>query len=262
MNTKRAPDFRPVPPRIHPVTHWHRILGIVSTLIVLITVITGLVLNHSDVFDLSEKRVVSAVVRYLYGHRDPQITSAYFTTRGWVTQLNTRVFLDIAEIFQRQALLVGAVETQDGFVIAFTDGIVEFDQAFDVVERYGALDGIKTPVRQIGVLAGAPVINTAAGLLQFDVLAGALEAASADAAPEWQTSAVLPAALRDELVVNYGGPGVSYEQLLLDLHSGRLFGLTGVIIVDVAAICLLLLAVSGIYLYFKFKRNALPPPPP
>ena len=38
--------------------------------------------------------------------------------------------------------------------------------------------------------------------------------------------------------------------------------MTGVIIVDVAAICLLLLAVSGIYLYFKFKRNALPPPPP
>ena len=251
-----------MPPRIHPVTQWHRILGIVSTLIVAITVITGLILNHSDEFDLSEKRLRSVVVRYFYGHRDPQIASAYSTAHGWVTQLNARVFLDTAEIFRRHTLLVGAVEVHDSLVIAFTDGIVEFDQDFDVVERYGALDEIKTPVRQIGVLAGAPVINTAAGLLRFDMSAGAFEAASADAALEWQTSAVLPAALRDELVVNYGGPGVSYEQLLLDLHSGRLFGLTGVIIVDVAAICLLLLAVSGIYLYFKFKRNALPPPPP
>ena len=262
MNPEQTSPFKPLPPRIHPVTYWHRVLGIVSTLIVLVTIVTGLILNHSDAFDLSEKRLRNAVIRSLYGHRDAEIGAAYQTARGWVTQLHARVFLDSDEIIQREALLVGALEMQGSLLVAFTDGIVEFDQTLDVLERYGALDGLKLPVRQLGLLDGAPFTYTDAGLFQFETATGAFKAAAADAEPQWQTSDVLPPAIRDELVVSYGGPGVSYEQLLLDVHSGRLLGLTGVIIVDAAAICLLLLAVTGIYLYFKFKRNALPPPPP
>ena len=262
MNPERTPEFKPLPPRIHPVTYWHRVLGIVSTLIVLITIITGLILNHSDAFDLSEKRLRNAVIRSLYGYRDPDIRAAYQTARGWITQLHVRVFLGSDEIMQREALLVGALEIQGSLLVAFADGIVEFNQGLDVVERYGSLDGLKSPLRLIGLLDGALHIYTDAGLFEFEPATGAFKTADADAEPKWLTSDVLPPALRDALVINYGGPGVSYEQLLLDLHSGRLFGLAGVIIVDAAGICLLLLAVTGIYLYFKFKRNALPPPPP
>ena len=43
--------------------------------------------------------------------------------------------------------------------------------------------------------------------------------------------------------------------VLLDLHSGRLFGHGGVLVVDLAAISLLVVALTGVYMFFKFKRG-------
>ena len=53
----------------------------------------------------------------------------------------------------------------------------------------------------------------------------------------------------------YSGSPLSYERVLLDLHSGRIFGRVGVLVVDAAAVALLLLALSGFYMWFKFKRG-------
>ncbi len=262
MNSERGPRNLPPPPRVHPVTRWHRILSIASVLIVLITISTGLILNHSDALDLSKKRWRGAAMRHLYGYGNLEMTASYRTPRGWVTQLGPRVFLDTFEILQREASLVGALAVQDELMVAFTDGLVEFDQDLNIAERYETLDGIEPPIEQMGVYADSPVILTGSGLLRFEASTGEFMAVNTDAEPAWQTSDVLPATLRDELVIAYSGPGVSYERLLLDLHSGRLFGAAGVIIVDVAAVCLLILAVTGVYMYFKFKRNLPPPPPP
>ena len=47
-----------------------------------------------------------------------------------------------------------------------------------------------------------------------------------------------------------------YDYLvLLDLHSGRLFGAQGELVMDLAAICLLILAASGIWLFFLRQRT-------
>ena len=260
MNPQEDLRIRPQPPRLHPVTRWHRLLGIVSTAVVLVTIATGLILNHSNLWDLSKRRARSAAVQYLYGHSNAPLSASYRIGRGWITQIGSRVFLDRAEILQHQASFVGAVEIENAILIAFEDGMVELDEDLNVVERYGALDGLKPPIKQIGSNGDDAFVEAAAGVMRFDAAAAAF-VASDGTAPRWQAASPLPNVISMELVSNYRGPGVSYEQLLLDLHSGRLFGAAGVVIVDAAAICMLVLAVSGIYLWFKFKRNNLQPPP-
>jgi uncharacterized iron-regulated membrane protein len=42
--------------------------------------------------------------------------------------------------------------------------------------------------------------------------------------------------------------------VILDLHSGRLFGRIGVWLFDIAAILLILLALSGTLIWMKRKR--------
>jgi len=51
------------------------------------------------------------------------------------------------------------------------------------------------------------------------------------------------------LLDQYRGSGLSWERLLLDLHSGRLFGSVGVFIIDLAGIALLLIALSGVWVW-------------
>ena len=98
-------------------------------------------------------------------------------------------------------------------------------------------------------------MENTSGPLRFDLEHGATSAVPKEAMIEWARAASQPAALAATLAEVYRGSGVSYERVLLDLHSGRLFGRGGEFVVDAAALCLLSLALTGSYMFFKFKRG-------
>jgi uncharacterized iron-regulated membrane protein len=64
-----------------------------------------------------------------------------------------------------------------------------------------------------------------------------------------------PAALQKTILQQYSGKGLSLERLLLDAHSGRIFGPLGVIIYDLIALSLGSLALSGLVLWWRVRRN-------
>ena len=53
----------------------------------------------------------------------------------------------------------------------------------------------------------------------------------------------------------YRGYGLTLERVLLDLHSGRVLGSAGVLLVDAAAILFLLLAISGLWLWSRRRTS-------
>jgi uncharacterized iron-regulated membrane protein len=52
----------------------------------------------------------------------------------------------------------------------------------------------------------------------------------------------------------YRGSGLTLERILLDLHTGRLFGPAGVALINIASILLLVLIFSGIVLWISRAR--------
>ena len=65
----------------------------------------------------------------------------------------------------------------------------------------------------------------------------------------------LPPALRDALTARQPLPGISRERVLLDLHSGRLFGWPGVLLVDLIGIGLGLMVLSGVWTSLRRKKR-------
>lgn len=246
--------------RVHPLTRWHRVLGITSTSVVIVTVLTGLALNHGDALDLPHRHPHNALVDKLYRQSAAHLPAGYATSRGWVTQLGAQVYLDGQVLAEHDAPLVGALVVKNALLIAYSDGLVQYDGTGQVVETYGALDGLPLPYTQFGRDTKALVVATASGPLHFDIEQGAVSVVAKEAMIEWTRPAAQPAALVASLVDAYRGSGVSYERVLLDLHSGRMFGRIGEFVVDAAAMCLLTLALSGTYMFFKFKRGAQRPP--
>jgi hypothetical protein len=240
--------------RTHPAMRLHRAVGIASTLIVLITVLTGLALNHGDALDLPHRHPHNLFIDKLYRQSAAGLPHGYATARGWVTQLGAQVYLDAQALAERDAPVVGALVHKDALLIAYRDGLVQYDAAGKVVEMYGALDGLTAPLTRLGSHADAVVVETASGPLRFDLDQGSTSAVPKQAMVEWASLAPLPKALTASLAEVYRGTGVSYERVLLDLHSGRLFGRVGELVVDAAALCLLSLALTGTYMFFKFKR--------
>ena len=53
---------------------------------------------------------------------------------------------------------------------------------------------------------------------------------------------------------SYRPDSIPLDRVILDLHTGHFFGLSGVVFADLAAIALLLLVGSGIYNWAKRKR--------
>jgi uncharacterized iron-regulated membrane protein len=50
-------------------------------------------------------------------------------------------------------------------------------------------------------------------------------------------------------------PGVSVETVLLDVHSGRIFGRRGPLLMDLIALILVALAISGGIVFFRSHRR-------
>jgi len=76
----------------------------------------------------------------------------------------------------------------------------------------------------------------------------------ADVRTVWSEPGLLMDASRQRIYEHSRGKGLSWERVMLDLHSGRLFGTAGVWVVDVAAVLLLFLALSGFVLWYQHMR--------
>src|SRR6266581_4674702 len=134
----------------------------------------------------------------------------------------------------------------DIFVVASDAALYVYRENGELIEKLGpgALPG--SPVRAIGSSGRAIVLRAASGIF-----------ASADAlswrpVPQLSVRWSAPAELSISERRAYGealAPGVSVEQLLLDLHSGRFAGRHGPLVVDLLALLLAILSVTGAWLF-------------
>lgn len=51
------------------------------------------------------------------------------------------------------------------------------------------------------------------------------------------------------------GQGINLEKFILDLHTGSVFGLSGKILSDLAALAMIFITLSGLYNLWMRKRN-------
>ncbi|HEY0914680.1 MAG TPA: PepSY domain-containing protein, partial [Solimonas sp.] len=74
--------------------------------------------------------------------------------------------------------------------------------------------------------------------------------AVASTAVEWSEAQPLPDSERSRLMP-YSRPSVSLEHVLVDAHSGRLFGSFGAWVINFVGIAAMLLAISGIWMMYR-----------
>ena len=80
---------------------------------------------------------------------------------------------------------------------------------------------------------------------------------------QWSTPSLPTADEREALESAWRGRGLTVERVLLDLHSGRLFALSGKVILDIVGIGMILLSIGAlttslIGMFVGFKRLRFP----
>ncbi|MFB0998985.1 MAG: PepSY domain-containing protein, partial [Colwellia sp.] len=73
--------------------------------------------------------------------------------------------------------------------------------------------------------------------------------------PKWITSEAVTPSESKVASTKYQSQFLSWERVILDAHSGRILGDYGVILMDIVAFMLILLSISGIYMWFKYSKK-------
>ncbi len=222
----------------------HRFTGTLVAVFVVVIASTGLLLNHTVALQLDKRHVESDTVLDHYGIRAPTQIPVYAVQSHWVSQWDRLIYFDTRIIGTGNNELRGAVEAGVYLAVATRDELWLFTSSGELIERMGATHGVPLPIERIGTHDNMLVVASAKGVFRADL--DILNWRSHTSTTRWSDASTLPAILYEAGVTNYRRQQLSWERLIQDVHSGRVFGNAGVYMMDVAAILLLLLAITGL----------------
>jgi hypothetical protein len=232
---------------------WHKKLGVCSAVFVIFLASSGILLNHSQQFHLNSNHVQIEWLLDLYQIKPTNDPIAYSVNNAWASQIGERLYFNEHEIATDIKELKGIIKINDLYVVAYDGQLTLLTTKEEIVENLSGAAGVPAGMQAIGYDDQNNVIIKAAhGYYQVNIDELKWEEFDyLDAV--WSESSLLPETLENKLLEKYRGSGLTLERVLLDFHSGRIAGQWGVYVVDMMAILFLLLAFSGVWMWWKRK---------
>jgi len=231
-------------------------MGVTAAAFVLVIALTGILLNHTEDFQFDSHYVKTDWILDRYGIHAPDKLLSFQAGGRYITLMGDDLYLDRQEIRGEYRDLVGAVYLRDIFVVAVSNSIVLLTPRGEIIERLSGKDGAPASVRRIGLDKQNRVVTQ-----------GSLDYYQADndfirwqhwqqdpASARWAQPDPLDPRLQQSLQQHYRGEVLPVERVILDLHSGRFFGPVGPWVFDIAAVLLILLALSGTWIWLKRRH--------
>lgn len=232
---------------------WHRYAGLCAALLTLVLAITGIVLNHTERLQLDSRFVESKWLLDWYGIDAPAVQQAYQLNRQWLVHVGDNLYLDTQRVEGSYTMKpVGVLSFPHFIAAAVSNEIVLMTREGEIIERLGGMQGVPSGMQGMGLLDdGRIVIQAAHGfyLTDRDFLQWKEQPQVGNAS--WSKPAELPPDLKTQIAHLYRSNELPVERVMLDLHSGRLLGSWGPYLMDGAAILLVFLAFSGVWLWTK-----------
>jgi uncharacterized iron-regulated membrane protein len=240
---------------------------VVLALLVMLLVVTGIPLNHSSEWQLDQRTVRAPWLLTRYGIQADAAHGYQLESGHWMIQSGQHLFLDDVDVARCSTPLSGAVASGQMLVAVCAEELVLLTHGGELIEQIGSAYDLPLPLTGVALAAGKVWLQNESRWYQLDLdlltwtaaseLLGSLQAVGPSTVP-------LP--LQDAVKATMLGESITIERVLQDLHSGRLFGAAGVWLVDLTGVLLLIIALSGCYVWLskpgRFRRHRQSPPAP
>ena len=237
---------------------WHRRLGLFSVLFVVLLAITGVLINHSDDFNLDKTTVKQAWLLDYYGIQAPEYSVSFVPPN-----LESSVSLPILHatdnlLWQNDSLILeatnkvlSAVNFQSMIVAIDDRQLYLLNLQGQLQETQNTSTGLPTSLVALGVSANKLFLKTHQGVYQSDenLIEWHL---TDDSNVQWIAT---NSTVSKDVILASRSANLHWERVILDLHSGRLFGSLTVWIWDLFAFALLLVSFSGCWIWLKQKPS-------
>ncbi|MBV1915747.1 MAG: PepSY domain-containing protein [Pseudomonadales bacterium] len=234
---------------------WHRRTGILLALFLVLLASTGILINHADELHFDQP-VESSLILTWYGVDLPDQVVGIHTANGWFSQLGKGIYWQDVRVAQcDEGTFIGALWLSGQFILGCENELIVLDHKGQTEEVFSSLFGLPVPINGLSkTISDQVLIRVDSGgnrtlIYVFNLDVAQWSAYESEQVQNWPPLIPLPNELKQKLLSNYSGSDISWERVLLDLHSGRLFGQIGRWVMDFVAIAMLVLAISGLWLW-------------
>jgi len=233
-------------------------MGVTSALFVILLSISGLILHQSVRLDLDRQFIESSTMLAWYDIEVPGITLSYSAADDRVSLIADAIYFNARRVAGSYSALVGLVHTDFAYALATNDQILLLTRDGDLVEVLGSVHGVPFGIEAIGSAEdGAVYLKIAGSLIEADL--DALTWAGSvmqESAIEWSSSSAPSEQMAGRIGSDYAASLLSWERLVLDIHSGRFLGKFGVVLVDIMALLFVFMAVTGIWIWSRRRPSS------
>ena len=241
---------------IRHLREWHRKLGIIAAFFLIFLSVTGIALNHTDFLALGHKAINNPWLLKHYGIKPPLDIRFYQNNKAqkivltdnfiW---LNNRLLLESDE----PVISLGSF---DKFVfVATAHSFYLYTRAGELVDRLDSMSGLPTPIEKVAFYKNVIVIKSTQGVFQANSDFMQWQKVISSPAKKWIHPIEATKGDIEQAQRQYQSQFLTLERLVIDAHSGRLFGQIGVLFMDFVGVLLILLSLSGLYIWIRYARS-------
>ena len=231
----------------------HKFTGIAVCVFLIHLSITGIFLNHTEDLDLDKKYTASPMILALYNISTPNQKESFLVNDIFISRFGDQVFMGNQPIIKSESPIMGAAFSNQILAIALANEMVLLTQEGELIERISSTAELPENIQKLGVSEDILYLKTPDQLWQSSDQAQAWEL-SGSGFNNWSNEVVLSDQQTKQIEMYFSGKGVSLEQFFLDLHNGNIIKGFGKWLLDIIAIFLLLLSISGIWIWLKKRR--------
>lgn len=230
---------------------WHRWMGLGAAVFIILLCITGILLNHGATLGLARHYVQNPWLLDLYGIRTDAAPVSFAVGGHHISLSGGRVYFDAGELPERAETLLGAVALQDQFAVALPGRLVFLTPDGTVIETLRGAEGVPAGLRRIGAAPGGRlVVEADSGRFMPDLDALRWDRADPEGVT-WAEPVPLPGELAAAVLAHARGNTLTLERVLLDIHSGRIAKRFGAWFMDLVALGLMALVLSGLWIWWR-----------
>ncbi|MGB1199263.1 MAG: PepSY domain-containing protein [Thalassotalea sp.] len=238
---------------IRHLRKWHRRLGIWAAAFLIFLSITGVALNHTNAFGLAQQTITNSWLLDHYGINSPTNVTAYH--QGNIIVTDQFIWLNKQLLVETNDEVVASGKFQQFWLVLTTEKLMLFSDKGEMVDQIDKSLGLPENITHLAVNEHHLSVSTPSGFYQTNSDFIEWQTVTFIVEPNWL--AETPLSDNDKISVNnrYRSQFLTLERMIVDAHSGRLFGDFGVYFMDLVAFCLILLSASGIYIWLRYARS-------
>lgn len=236
---------------------WHQRIGLTAAVFVLWLGASGTILSRSDQLGFDAMRLNWNWLTAWYGLNAEPPRMGFEAAGHWMAATKENTLLDAREVEPRIAPPIGLVTlhgpTGTRLVIGTADSLV-------ITSPDGArVDELRAPILPVSSLRRiGRTTDGGIAVQDFDAYesrdGGISWTPVLPQSVSWSQPKPLPSEQR-KAIEQFARPSVLVEQVLIDLHSGRLFGPIGAWIITLVGLLALLLSISGVWSWWRIKQS-------